>query len=83
VLNVQDSAQSASIIRAIIALGHGLKLPVLAEGVETDEQFAFLLREGCDEVQGHLFARPGSIEQFAHLIGRTTPARGPIVPDAA
>jgi diguanylate cyclase (GGDEF)-like protein/PAS domain S-box-containing protein len=82
VSNLEGTQQSASIIRGIIALAHGLTLPVVAEGVETENQFAFLAREGCDEVQGHLFGRPGPIEQYAHLIGRST-ARDPTVPDAA
>ena len=43
----------------MIGLGRGLDLPVVAEGVETDEQLAFLAREACDEVQGYLIGRPG------------------------
>jgi len=59
-----------------------LKLPVVAEGVETEDQLGFLACERCDEVQGHLLGRPGPIEQYAHLIGRST-THGPTVPNAA
>ena len=47
-----------SIIRAVLALGESLHIPVLAEGVETLEQLAFLRDQGCDEVQGYLLGRP-------------------------
>ena len=55
---LNDSPQSRAIIRAVLALGAGLEIPVLAEGVETWEQLAFLRDQGCDEVQGYLLGRP-------------------------
>jgi diguanylate cyclase len=70
VQNLARSPQSAAIIRAVIGLGRGLKLPVMAEGVETAEQLAFLTHEACDEVQGYLFGRPLPIEHYAELVGR-------------
>ncbi len=48
----------AAICRAIIALGHSLGLPIIAEGVETEAQWALLTNEGCDSAQGYLYARP-------------------------
>jgi diguanylate cyclase (GGDEF)-like protein len=56
-----------AIAMAIIALGHQLKLKVIAEGVETEEQLAFLRDNHCDEMQGYYFSRPvtaGEIEQL-------------------
>ncbi|MFC5344562.1 EAL domain-containing protein [Brevundimonas staleyi] len=50
--------QSKAIIRAVLALGESLEIPILAEGVETQEQLAFLREQGCDEVQGYLLGRP-------------------------
>ena len=64
------SPQAAAIIRAVIGLGRGLDLPVVAEGVETDAQLAFLSDEACDEVQGYLLGRPLPIESYAELVGR-------------
>jgi diguanylate cyclase (GGDEF)-like protein/PAS domain S-box-containing protein len=70
VSNLDRSPQSAAIIRAVIGLGRGLDLPVIAEGVETAAQLAFLTEEACDEVQGYLVGRPGPIENYAELVGR-------------
>ena len=50
--------QSKAIIRAVLALGESLAIPILAEGVEPQEQLTFLREQGCDEVQGYLLGRP-------------------------
>lgn len=56
-----DRPQSAAILRAVLTLGESLNIPVLAEGVETVEQLAFLREQGCDEAQGYLLGRPGPL----------------------
>ena len=68
--NVGTNPQSAAIVRAVIGLARGLQLPVLAEGVETQEQLAFLSKEACDEVQGYFVGRPFPIDHYAEMIGR-------------
>jgi diguanylate cyclase (GGDEF)-like protein len=70
IANLGHSHQAATIIRAVIALGRGLNLPVVAEGVETDEQLRFLAAEGCSEFQGYLVGRPKPIDEYAHMVGR-------------
>ena len=54
----------------MIDLGHGLEMSIVAEGVETAEQLAFLAQEGCDAVQGYLLGKPAPIVQYATLVGR-------------
>jgi EAL domain-containing protein (putative c-di-GMP-specific phosphodiesterase class I) len=58
----------ASIVKAIIALGHSLGLRVVAEGVETFEQLAYLAERDCDEVQGYLFSKPVPALEFTRLM---------------
>ncbi|HLG72659.1 MAG TPA: EAL domain-containing protein [Chloroflexota bacterium] len=60
VADVLVDADSAAITEAVIALGHSLKLRVIAEGVETPGQMEYLQRRGCDEVQGFVYAQPMS-----------------------
>jgi diguanylate cyclase (GGDEF)-like protein/PAS domain S-box-containing protein len=56
------------IVKAVIGMGRSLKLRVVAEGVETQEQLAFLQAHQCDEAQGYYFSRPVLPEQFAKLL---------------
>ncbi|KAA8553718.1 MULTISPECIES: EAL domain-containing response regulator [Pseudomonas] len=55
---VTSNPQDAAITRTIIELAHSLSLRVVAEGVETQAQLAFLKEAGCDQIQGYLFSRP-------------------------
>ena len=71
IANLERNAQAATIVRAVLALGRGLNLPVVAEGVETQAQLAFLSHEDCAEVQGYLLGRPLPIEDYAGVIGRS------------
>ena len=57
-------------MRAVIGLAHGLGLPVVAEGVETEAQRQFLAGENCDEIQGYLIGRPKPIADYAAVVGR-------------
>jgi len=65
------AGRSLAVVRAVIGLAHGLGLPVLAEGVETSEQLAALVKEGCNEMQGFLIGRPKPITHYRDVVGGT------------
>ncbi|MDQ5828714.1 MAG: EAL domain-containing protein [Actinomycetota bacterium] len=71
--NLATDPDDAAIITAIIGLAHNLRLRVIAEGVETEEQLAFLQNEGCDEAQGYYFARPLPAEGITRLLEEGRP----------
>jgi len=77
VMNLGRNPQSAAIVRAVIGLGHGLEMSIVAEGVETQEQLGFLADEGCDAVQGYFIGKPAPIAQYAALVGRDGNAMEP------
>jgi diguanylate cyclase (GGDEF)-like protein len=66
--NVNTNTNDAAITSAIIALAQQLKLRVVAEGVETEEQYAFLRRRGCYAMQGYLFSPAVPVSQFQQLL---------------
>lgn len=68
-----DSSSSYPIVKAIIAVGHSMKMEVIAEGVEHDEQKQILDRLGCDGMQGYLFAKPVSPEEIGRLLMTSHP----------
>jgi diguanylate cyclase (GGDEF)-like protein len=66
--DLTTSANDTEIAAAVIAMAHNLKLDVIAEGVETEEQLAFLRQRRCDEMQGFLFSRAVPATEFATLV---------------
>jgi len=72
VRDVLSEPDDATIVRTVIAMAHSLGLEVCAEGVESEEQVAFLRRERCDRIQGYYVARPldaAAMEQYLGLRG--------------
>src|SRR5690606_36562058 len=72
VRDVVSNEQDAALARAIITMAHSMRLKVVAEGVETEEQRVFLREQGCDEVQSYLVAMPvppDQVERFFPLAG--------------
>jgi len=67
----QEGINENGIVMAIIGMGHGLKLKVIAEGVETQAQADFLKLQGCDEVQGYFYGKPMAGSDLALLMART------------
>ncbi|MFO1204912.1 MAG: EAL domain-containing protein [Burkholderiales bacterium] len=67
VCDIDHDADDAAIVKAVITLGHSLNLKVLAEGVESAQQLAFLRANRCDEVQGFYFCPPLPMEEIRRL----------------
>lgn len=68
ICNLPGDAEDAAIVQAILALARALRQKVVAEGVESSEQLAFLRAHGCDEYQGYLCAPPLASDAFASLL---------------
>jgi diguanylate cyclase (GGDEF)-like protein len=68
VRDINTDSDDAAIVAAIIDLAHALRLNVIAEGVETQEQLDCLRALGCDEVQGFLFSKPLTVDAFTELL---------------
>lgn len=68
VRDIPADHDDAAIVRAIIAMSRSLRMKVIAEGVETEEQQQFLRAEGCDEIQGYLSGRPVPPEEFLRML---------------
>ena len=77
--HVESSDQTAAMVRAVLALGRSLKIPVLAEGIENPQQLSVLSAEGCDEAQGFLLGRPLPLERIVDIgqIGIKAPEEKP------
>ncbi|MDZ4201969.1 MAG: EAL domain-containing protein [Gallionella sp.] len=72
VRDITTDKGDAVMVRTIVDLGMNFEVDVLAEGVETEEQFKLLQRYGCANFQGYLFSRPVPLEQFEALLSRQT-----------
>jgi CheY-like chemotaxis protein len=68
VRDIVSDPDDLAIARAVIAMAHGLRLTVIAEGVEDGGQLALLAEHGCDEIQGYLFSRPVEPEACARML---------------
>ncbi len=68
--NISADKENADIVRAIITLGHNLNMKVLAEGVETEEEYSFLVEHRCDEMQGYYRSHPLPHQGFLDLLGQ-------------
>ncbi len=77
VRDIPADPDDMAITSAIVALGHRLQMSIVAEGVETEEQLAFLIDEGCEEAQGYLFSQPLPEHEVRPLLqrGRYSAAR--------
>ena len=70
VMGCTTEPKNLIIIKAIIAMGHSMDKQIVAEGIETEEQFALMKELGCDEGQGYLFKHPVPQDVFAGAPGR-------------
>ncbi len=71
VKDIETDMNSEAIVKAIIAMAHSLNMQVVAEGVETEQQFAFLKSHHCDKMQGFLFSPPVPVDEFTSLLERS------------
>jgi EAL domain-containing protein (putative c-di-GMP-specific phosphodiesterase class I) len=73
VRQISTAGEDTTIVKAVIGMARGLKLRVIAEGVETLDEVAFLRAYRCEEAQGYYFSRPVPAEQFAMLLKNGIP----------
>jgi diguanylate cyclase (GGDEF)-like protein len=73
VRQISTAGDDTTIVKAVIGMARGLKLRVIAEGVETPEELAFLRAYRCEEAQGYYFSRPVPAQQFAMLLRNGIP----------
>ena len=73
VREIASSEEDSAIVKAVIALAHSLRLNVIAEGVETERQLAFLKDHACDEVQGYFFSRPLPVAELSTFLSNHRP----------
>ena len=72
VMNIDNDEKDLRLVELILDIARNLKMPVIAEGVETESQMTLLKNAGCDFVQGYYFSRPLPPEEFEAFIARET-----------
>jgi len=72
---IELTTGEAPIVSAIIAMARSLRFTVVAEGVETEQQLAFLRKHNCEQYQGYLFSKPLPADEFAELVAHGRPDR--------
>ena len=77
--NAATDPDDATIVRTIIEMGRSLRLQVLAEGIETEEQRAFLRASGCEFGQGRLFGEPMAADDFLETMLRQATGQHPVL----
>jgi diguanylate cyclase (GGDEF)-like protein len=77
VSDIATNRESVAIVRAVVHLGRALGMQVIAEGIETEDQLAYVRAEGCAASQGFLFSAPVPADQLAGLLARLQPAARP------
>ncbi len=70
VRNICENAKDLRMVQLMIEIAAFLNVPVIAEGVETEEQYRLLKENGCDIIQGYYFSKPVYVEQFAEMIAK-------------
>lgn len=73
---ISDDPEDAAIARAIISMAKNLKMEVIAEGVETERQLAYLHEHGCAKIQGYLFSRPLPVDEAIKILSREKTGEG-------
>ena len=67
-MQIESADECAPIVNAVVSLAHDLNLNVVAEGVETETQLAYIKKLSCEQYQGYLMSRPVVAEQFMTLL---------------
>ena len=73
IITMLKDPATMTLVQTIVSLAHSLRLKVIAEGVDEEEQANFLESLGCDEIQGYLYSRPLPFEQMTQMLGATLP----------
>ena len=68
IMDILSDDYDKNIVNTVITMAHGMDLKVIAEGVETQQQFDLLNEMGCDEIQGYLLSRPVPADEITELL---------------